>query len=120
MIIYMLGLTVATKQPAMTASRFAAAVERNDKGKAIDKKLANLLVDVLRSQSVAVFGNVFVAITLASVIAGCLALIRHQPMLDAEQVAYQLKAINPLKLSLWYAAIAGGLVILFGNYFGLF
>ena len=107
MIIYMLGLTVATKQPAMTASRFAAAVERNDKGKAIDKKLANLLVDVLRSQSVAVFGNVFVAITLASVIAGCLALIRHQPMLDAEQVAYQLKAINPLKSSLWYAAIAG-------------
>ena len=91
----------------MTASRFAAAVERNDKGKAIDKKLANLLVDVLRSQSVAVFGNVFVAITLASMIAGCLALIRHQPMLDAEQVAYQLKAINPLKSSLWYAAIAG-------------
>lgn len=107
MIIYMLGFTVATKQPAMTASHFATSVERNDKGAAVNKKLANLLVDVLRSQSVAVFGNVFVAMTLASIIAGWFWLVREEPILNTVQVAYQLKAIDPFKLALWYAAIAG-------------
>lgn len=106
-LIYMLGFTVATKQPAMTASRFAAAVERNDKGIAINKKLANLLIDVLRSQTAAVLGNVLVAVSLASVIAGCFLWFGDFPMLNKAQVQYQLKAIDPLKPTLLYAAIAG-------------
>lgn len=106
-IIYMLGLTVATKQPAMTASRFAAAVELNEKGLAVNRKLANLLVDVLRSQSVAVFGNVFVAVTLASIIAGAFLLFQDFPLLNKAQVQYQLKAIDITQPTLWYAAIAG-------------
>nr|WP_244773322.1 recombinase [Alysiella crassa]UOP07245.1 recombinase [Alysiella crassa] len=106
-VIYMLGFTVATKQPAMTASRFAAAVERNDKGIAVNKKLANLLVDVLRSQTAAVLGNVLVAVSLASVIAGCFLAFSDFPMLNKAQVQYQLKAIDPLKPTLLYAAIAG-------------
>lgn len=106
-IIYMLGLTVATKQPAMTASRFAAAVERNDKGNAVNMKLAQLLVDVMRSQSVAVFGNVFVALTLASIIAGSFLLYQDYPLLNKAQVIYQLHAINIFGPTLWFAAIAG-------------
>lgn len=106
-LIYMLGMTVATKQPAMTASRFAAAVERNDKGNAVHMKLAQLLVDVLRSQSAAVFGNVFVAVTVASMIAGALMLFNDFPFLNKAQVLYQLKAVNPLGGTLWFAAIAG-------------
>ncbi len=106
-LIYMLGFSVATKQPAMTASRFAEAVELNDKGIAVNKKLANLLVDVVRSQTAAVFGNVFVAVSLASIIAGCFLWLSDFPMLNKAQVQYQLKAIDPLKPTLLYAAIAG-------------
>ncbi|WP_051255640.1 site-specific recombinase [Conchiformibius kuhniae] len=106
-LIYMLGLTVATKQPAMTASRFAAAVERNDKGHAVDMKLAQLLVDVMRSQTVAVFGNVFVAITLAATIAAVYLFNTREPLLDTDQAAYQINAIDPTGGTLWFAAIAG-------------
>lgn len=106
-LIFMLGFTVATKQPAMTASRFAAVVERNDKGKAVDRKLAELLVDVLRSQTAAVVGNVAVALGLALLIATAYRLVKGFPLLDAVQVHYQLQAIDPTKATLWYAAIAG-------------
>ncbi|QMT33819.1 recombinase [Conchiformibius steedae DSM 2580] len=106
-LIYMLGFTVATKQPAMTASRFAAAVERNDKGHAVDMKLAQLLVDVLRSQTAAAFGNVFAAISLAAVIAGVYWLTNLSPLLDPSQVAYQVHAVDPMAGTLWFAAIAG-------------
>ena len=37
--------------------------------KAVDNKLAKLLIDVCRSQSVAVFGNVSIAVLLAAGIA---------------------------------------------------
>ena len=57
MVIFILHFTVATKQPAMTAARFAEAVEKNPQGKTLNMKLAQLLVDVFRSQSVAVLGK---------------------------------------------------------------
>lgn len=106
-LVFILGFTVATKQPAMTASRFAAAVDGNEKDTAVNMKLAQLLVDVFRSQTIAVFGNVFVAVSLASLIAASYTWYQHQPLLDAEGVAYQLEAINPKGATLWYAAIAG-------------
>lgn len=106
-LIFMLHFTVATKQPAMTASRFAALVERTDSGKAVNRKLAELLVDVLRSQTAAVAGNVLVAVLVASSIALGYQLYTGTPLLDMQQVQYQLKAIDPAKGTLWYAAIAG-------------
>lgn len=106
-LIFMLGLTVATKQPAMTASRFAAAVERNDKGHVVNMKLAQLLVDVIRSQVAAVLGNVLVAFSLASVIALVYGWFNDFPLLNKAQVLYQMKSVNLWGATLWYAAIAG-------------
>lgn len=105
--IYLLGLTVATKQPAMTASHFASAVEKNDKGKAINLKLAQLLMEVIRSQSIAVFGNIFMAISLAGFIAYIYHFIYNQSLLNEEQVIYQLKSVDIFSGTLWYASIAG-------------
>ncbi|MDO5640314.1 MAG: recombinase [Neisseria sp.] len=108
MIIHMLHFTVATKQPAMTAASFAEEVERNDKGRAVDKKLADLLIDVARSQTVAVFGNVSVAILLAALIAWGVAGHTGAPLLSDGNIAYQLKSLQPFtQPTLWYAAIAG-------------
>lgn len=106
-LIFMLHFTVATKQPAMTASRFAALVEKNDTGRAVDRKLAELLVDVLRSQTAAVVGNVGAAIIVALMIALAYQLFAGEALLNQEQIAYQLKSIDPAKPTLWYAAIAG-------------
>ncbi|HRM22971.1 MAG TPA: recombinase, partial [Neisseria sp.] len=107
-LIQMLHFTVATKQPAMTATSFAEQVERSEKGRSMEMKLSSLLIDVGRSQSVAVFGNVSVAIALAALIAFGFAHYMHTPLLDADAVAYQVKSVQPFtQPSLWYAAIAG-------------
>ena len=107
-LVHMLHFTIATKQPAMTAASFAQEVERGENGRAVNRKLAALLIDVNRSQWAAVWGNVSSAILLAACIAVAALLIRSEPLLSAEVVAYQLKAISPLAgLALVYAAIAG-------------
>lgn len=106
-LIHMLGLTVATKQPAMTAASFAAEVEKGENGRAAHKKLANLLLDVNRSQWAAVWGNVSVAVLTASTIALCYAYWMSQPLLSATEVRYQLQAVAPWHGSLFFAAIAG-------------
>lgn len=106
-LIHILGLTVATKQPAMTAASFAAEVEKGENGRAAHKKLASLLLDVNRSQWAAVWGNVSVAVVTASAIALAFWFWRGQPLLDAAAVDYQLKAVSPWHGSLFFAAIAG-------------
>lgn len=109
MLIHALHLTVATKQPAMTAASFAEQVERRDSsGKAVDMKLAKLLIDVCRSQSVAVFGNVTAAMLVAALISILFTARQHIPLLEAEAAAYQLSSLDILtRPTLWYAAIAG-------------
>ncbi|ULJ69431.1 recombinase [Wielerella bovis] len=113
-LIFMLHFTVATKQPAMTASLFAKVVERNDKGTAVNMKLAQLLVDVARSQMAAVAGNVLVAISVAMLVGAGFWLTQKTPILTAEEVAYQLKSVNPFGATLWYATIAGVWLFLSG------
>jgi site-specific recombinase len=103
----MLGLTVATKQPAMTAASFAAEVEKGENGRAAHKKLANLLLVVNRSQWAAVWGNVSIAVLTASIIALSYALWAQQPLLSSSEVGYQLQAVSPWHGSLFFAAIAG-------------
>ena len=51
----------------MTAARFAEAIEKTPQGKSVNMKLAQLLVDVFRSQSIAVLGNVLIAMGLARI-----------------------------------------------------
>lgn len=107
-LIHILHFTVATKQPAMTAASFAQEVERGENGRAVNKKLAALLIDVNRSQWAAVWGNVSAAILVSSVIALLVGLVSATPLLTADTVAYQLAAISPFSsLALLYAAIAG-------------
>lgn len=106
-LIFMLHFTVATKQPAMTAARFAEAVERTPQGKTLNTKLAQLLVDVFRSQSIAVLGNVSVAMSLAALIAWGYQYQTGEALMNTAQIDYQLHSIDPLAGTLWFAAIAG-------------
>lgn len=106
-LIFMLHFTVATKQPAMTAARFAEAVERHSQGKALNQKLAQLLVDVFRSQSIAVLGNVSVAMSLAALIAFVYGTQTGEALMNSAQIDYQLHSIDPFAGTLWFAAIAG-------------
>ncbi|WP_133543330.1 site-specific recombinase [Mesocricetibacter intestinalis] len=105
-IIFMLHFTVATKQPAMTAARFAEAVGRKQ-GRSVNMQLAQLLVDVVRSQSIAVLGNVIVAASLSGAIAYGYARYTGTALLSEADIEYQLHSIDPTQGTLWFAAIAG-------------
>ena len=65
-VIHVLGLTVATKQPAMTAAAIAATLEgANTQGL---EPLADLVQNVYRTQSIAVLGNVLLALPVAAIL----------------------------------------------------
>ena len=66
--IYVLHLTLATKQPAMTAATLAQNLNDDPEEKNGYSKLANLVSKVFRSQFIAFTGNVFMAFPVALLI----------------------------------------------------
>jgi site-specific recombinase len=115
MLIHVLHLTVATKQPAMTASRIAAGLQSPD-GRTIDvDSLADLVQNVMRTQFVAVLGNLLTAIPAAFLLGtGWLYLSGHH-LVTPEKAAHMLHDIDPLaSLALPHAALAGVCLFLAG------
>lgn len=104
-LIHLLGFTVATKQPAMTASTFAHAVDKADAKRADQRKLVALLMQVSRSQFAAVVGNVTLALSVSCVI-GFIYTYNNTPILSTQELAYYTQNFNPFP-GLFFAAIAG-------------
>lgn len=104
-LIHLLGFTVATKQPAMTASTFASAIEKQDAKKANQEKLVALFTQVSRSQFAAVVGNVTFALLVAFGI-GYFYSLGGTPLLSLEKAEYYQHSLEPFP-ALIYAGIAG-------------
>ncbi|MGM0552419.1 MAG: site-specific recombinase [Pseudomonadota bacterium] len=120
-LIHVLHFTVATKQPAMTAARLAAAIEATERGTADPDKLADLLMRVGRSQFVAVLGNVGVALPTAILLGWLWQQGVGEPLLSDKGVGYQLDKLAPITgLALLYAAIAGVWLFVSGLISGYF
>ena len=106
-LIHVLHFTIATKQPAMTAARLAEQVEQGSTGTADLKKLAQLMIEVGRSQFIAVVGNVAIALPVAFGIGWLAATFLGMPPLDAAGAARKLAGLHPVAgNALWFAAIA--------------
>ena len=76
-LIHLLGFTVATKQPAMTAASIAATLEES-RPKELER-LADFAQNVVRTQFVAVLGNVGLALPVAALLAALwLPLLGHE------------------------------------------
>jgi len=115
MLIHVLHFTVATKQPAMTASRIASGLQSRD-GRNIDlDSLVELIVKVIRTQFIAVAGNLLLAFPVAYLIAlGYQALSGHH-LVTPDKAAHLLHDIDPFaSLALFHAAIAGVCLFLAG------
>ena len=115
MLMHVLHLTLATKQPAMTASAIAGAISEI-RGRMKDlEKLATVVTDVIRSQIAAILGNVLVALPTAMLLGLLIARITGKPFMDAEKAQRLLHAISPFdSMALFYAAIAGVCLFLAG------
>lgn len=112
MLIHMLHFTVATKQPAMTAASIAASI---DQGERKLHELAELIVCVMRSQFIAIVGNVLLALPTALAIAWSWRYFTGHEFVSPDKARHLLEDIDPLhSLALFHAAIAGACLFLAG------
>lgn len=108
MLVHLLHFTIATKQPAMTASRIAAGLHSKD-GKGIDLDTTAALINkVFRTQIMAVLGNLATAIPTAYLIALSFFHITGRHLVNPDKAAHLLADIDPFHTpALAYAAVAG-------------
>lgn len=119
-IIHILHFTVATKQPAMTAAAIAASIDDSDGKTASLDRLVKLIAQTIRSQVVAIFGNVSVAVPTAIFIAWIILMLTGEHFVSPEKAHHLIYTdIHPWQSgALVYAAIAGVCLFLSGQIAG--
>lgn len=114
-IIHILHFTVATKQPAMTASTIAATIEESDNKHRNLDKLVKIISQTMSSQTIAILGNVGMVIPVAILIDSLVQYSSGQHFISPEKAHYLLNSNNPLMSgALIYAAVAGVCLFLAG------
>jgi len=114
--IHIIHGTVATKQPAMTAAAIASTIS-DGSGKKTKQlnKLSELIVDILRTQFVAIMGNVLIAMPVALLISLLWLQFGGEPMIGVDKAEHLLHELDPFhSLALPHAAIAGVFLFLSG------
>jgi site-specific recombinase len=114
-LIHILHGTVATKQPAMTANAIAASIgEAGGKLRNIDT-LTDLIARTVRSQIVAILGNVCIAIPLAGLIAYIALGVSGEHFVSPEKATHLYEEQSLIHSgAVFYAAIAGVCLFLAG------
>ena len=111
-VIQLLHLTLATKQPAMTAPAMAAKLKDIDSSNAI-RDFVDEVSHLVRSQVAAVLGNVAMVVPAVLLVNVVMVLVGGQNMLSAKEAAYVLHSLTLLGPTLFWAAFTG--LILFAS-----
>lgn len=107
--LQVLGFTLATKQPSMTAAALAANIHYTGRGSL--GPLVELIARTLRSQLAALIGNLGMVVPAALAIHFVAVAWTGAPLLDPETAAYVITSHNPLHSgTLLYAALTGVLL----------
>lgn len=122
MLIHVLHFTVATKQPAMTAAALAATVQHRKGSKnAQIAELAALIINIIRTQFIAILGNISIAIPTAALITYFWQAAMDEPLLNHAKASHLLHSLDPFtSLAIPHAAIAGVCLFLSGLLAGYF
>ncbi|MGL1833241.1 site-specific recombinase [Rhodocyclaceae bacterium SMB388] len=113
-LIHILGGTVATKQPAMTANAIAASIGEA-RGKHHDlHNLVELIARTVRSQLGAILGNVGIAIPMAVLIGLVIHAVTGSAFVAPDEAYKMLDDVHPLSGAIVFAAIAGVCLFLSG------
>ncbi|MFT3847432.1 MAG: site-specific recombinase [Propionivibrio sp.] len=120
-LIHIVHGTVATKQSAMTANAIAATISQSG-GKLRDiELLTGLVARTLRSQLIAILGNVGVAVPLTGLIGYLVFVVSGEHFVDAEKASHLLEEQSLIASgAVFYAAIAGVCLFLAGLINGYF
>jgi site-specific recombinase len=104
-LIQVLGFTLATKQPSMTAATLAESIGESTGPERLDD-LVGQAARIVRSQLCAAMGNVL-TVTLAAI--ALESVWRHRTgvsYLDPERAQYVIQSLHPLNSGMiWYAAL---------------
>ena len=120
-LIYLLGMTVATKQPAMTAQTLASYLSDIKPNRAADlERVVDVVAAVCRSQLAAIGGNVMLALPVAIGLGWGLSELAGAPVISMEKGAHLLEDLDPLSWAIPHAAIAGFYLFLSGLITGYF
>lgn len=116
--IYLLGFTLATKQPAMTASAIVEAIEKGKETETDEKMqhtaFAELFSRLFRSQFIAFIGNVFAALPIA-LLGTYLIDLMLEYNIASTKWPKMIDDINPLtSKAIFHAGIAGVFLFLSG------
>lgn len=113
--IHVTHSTLATKQPAMTASKIAASLDEGQTDEDGLKSLSGLIVKTFRSQFVAFMGNIFIAFPVAFLAAYTWYMIYGSHIAGEEKAWKLVNELHPWEsLSLFHAGIAGVCLFLAG------
>ena len=120
-LIYLLGMTVATKQPAMTAQTLAGLLGDLKPTRSADlERMVDVVAAVSRSQLAAIAGNVMVALPVALALGLGLSYLLGAPVIPLEKGAHLMADLDPLSWAIPHAAVAGFYLFLSGLITGYF
>lgn len=115
-LIHILHFTVATKQPAMTAAALASTIQHSKGSKAAQMaELAALIINIIRTQFIAIVGNISIAIPVAALISIIWLHGMGEALVSPSKANHLLHDLNPFtSLAIPHAAIAGVCLFLSG------
>lgn len=116
MLVHVLHFTIATKQPAMTAARIAASIQETENSPDRNlEDLAELCVNVFRTQFIAILGNVMLSMPMGWLLAVIWYFSTGHHLADPAKVQVLLHDLDPIhSLAIFHAAIAGVFLFLSG------
>jgi site-specific recombinase len=119
-IIYLAGATLATKQPAMTASAIASTIANDQTyGKRFYFDLSVLIGKVWRSQMISFTGNIIIVFPFTLTLGIIINMATGYKLTEPAQALKMLEDIHPLKsFCLFYAALTGIYLFLSGIFSG--
>lgn len=114
-VVHLLHLAIATKQPAMTAALIASTVQSSPSGKRSLAKLASLIIAIGRTQFIAIVFNVATAIPMGMALHWLAGEVLGPDWMPAAKAEHLIEEIDPIhSLALPHAAIAGVCLFLSG------
>jgi site-specific recombinase len=105
-LIQLLHLTLATKQPAMTAPAMAAKLKDINSADAVSE-FVDEVTHLVRSQVAAVFGNVFMVVPAVLLVNVLVLLLLGRPMIGQKEAAHVLQTLTLLGPTLLWAGFTG-------------
>lgn len=118
--IHFLHGTIATKQPALTASSIAHALDSSSSKSASLQNMAGMIAKVMSSQLGSLTGNLIVVLPLSILMAMGFHSLTGAHLLPPEEIEKTFATVTPHIANIWYAAIAGVLLFASGIISGYF